>query len=163
MSLWIRNPTKSQSGRSQVRMPVLKRDASVMLKTVFSVLSYSVSLDSLEPKKMLNSLYFMCQGQLWVCRCRSRWPRNKEELRGASTHRALQSHREWLTQDGISQICLEFRLCHMGSDKTEMQNRIRNHSKLWMKTGKFCSRNYEVERPRIEKWGAPQRQLPLFP
>lgn len=82
MSLWIRNPTKSQSGRSQVRTPVLKRDASVMLKTVFSVLSYSVSLDSLEPKKMLNSLYFMCQGQLWVCRCRSRWPRNKEELRG---------------------------------------------------------------------------------
>lgn len=110
-----------------------------------------------------NALYFMCQGQLWVCRCRSRWPRNKEELRGASTHRALQSHRKWLTQDGISQICLEFRLCHMGSDKTEMQNRIRNHSKLWMKTGKFCSRNYEVERPRIEKWGAPQRQLPLFP
>lgn len=65
-----------------------------------------------------------------VCRCRSRWPRNKEEPRRASIHRALLSHREWLAQDGISQICLEFRLCHMCSDKTEMQNRIRNHSKL---------------------------------
>lgn len=52
-----------------------------------------------------------------VCRCRSRWPWNKEELGSASTPRALLSHREWLAQDGISQICLEFRLCHMGSDK----------------------------------------------
>lgn len=55
---------KVPSGRSQVRMPVLKQDALLMLKIVFSVLSYSVSLDSLEPKKTLKSLHFMCQGQL---------------------------------------------------------------------------------------------------
>lgn len=49
----------------------------------------------------------------------------------------LPSHGDWLAQDGIYQICLEFWLCHMGSDKTEMQNRILNHSKLWMEIAKF--------------------------
>lgn len=35
----------------------------------------------------------------------------------------------------------------MGSDKTEMQNRILNHSKLWIEIAKFYSLNYEVVRP----------------
>lgn len=33
----------------------------------------------------------------------------------------------------------------MGSDKTEMQNRILNHSKLWMEIANFYSLNEKVE------------------
>lgn len=39
----------------------------------------------------------------------------------------------------------------MGSDKTEMQNRILNHSKLWMEIAKFYSLNCEVVRPQEEE------------
>lgn len=38
----------------------------------------------------------------------------------------------------------------MGSDKTEMQNRILNHSKLWMEIAKFYSLNWEVVRSQEE-------------
>lgn len=71
----------------------------------------------------------------------------RKKLSSAKACSAVPSHREWLAQDGIYQIFLEFWLYHMGSDKTEMQNRILNHSKLWMKIAKFYCLNYEMARP----------------
>ena len=50
----------------------------------------------------------------------------------------------------------------MGSDKTEMQNRILNHSKLWMEIAKFYSLNCEVVRSREEDRYSKRNKMILF-